>query len=39
VLVIATGSLLPAMAAHAVYDFLAGWSYGRLAREAETKAA
>jgi len=35
VLVLASGSLWPAMAAHAVYDFFAGWSYGRLAREAE----
>lgn len=35
VLVLASGSLWPAMAAHAVYDFLAGWSYGRMARAAE----
>ena len=31
-LVLASGSLWPAMAAHAVYDFLAGLSYARLAR-------
>jgi len=39
VLVITSGSLWPAMAAHAVYDFFAGWSYGRMAREAERAAA
>ena len=38
VLVLACGSLWPAMAAHAVYDFFAGWSYGRLVREAERAA-
>jgi membrane protease YdiL (CAAX protease family) len=38
-LVIASGSLWPAMAAHAVYDFLAGWSYGRMARGLEPSAA
>ena len=37
VLVLATGSLWPAMATHAVYDFLAGRSYGRLARAAEAQ--
>jgi membrane protease YdiL (CAAX protease family) len=30
-LVLATGSLLPAMAAHVLYDLIAGLSYGRLA--------
>ena len=34
VLVLASGSLWPAMAAHAVYDFFAGWSYGRMVRKA-----
>jgi len=38
-LVLATGSLWPAMAAHAVYDFFAGWSYGWMAREAEASRA
>ena len=33
VLVLASGSLWPAMAAHAVYDFFAGLSFGRMARE------
>ena len=39
VLVLACGALWPAMAAHAVYDFFAGWSYGRMAREAERAVA
>ena len=39
VLVLASGSLLPAMAAHAVYDFFAGWSYGRMVREAKLAGA
>jgi len=38
VLVLASGSLWPAMAAHAVYDFFAGWSYGRLVRATERAA-
>jgi membrane protease YdiL (CAAX protease family) len=33
-LVIGTGSLYPAMAVHALYDLIAGLSYGRLAAEA-----
>jgi len=39
VLVLASGSLWPAMAVHAVYDFLAGVSYGRMVREAERGGA
>jgi membrane protease YdiL (CAAX protease family) len=39
VLVLATGSLWPAMATHAVYDFLAGWSYGRLEQRAAANPA
>jgi len=38
-LVLVSGSLWPAMAAHAVYDFFAGWSYGRMAREAGRASA
>ena len=32
-LVLATGSLVPAMAVHALYDIIAGFSYGQFARE------
>lgn len=39
VLVLASGSLWPAMAVHAVYDFLAGLSYSRLVRRAAAAAA
>jgi hypothetical protein len=39
VLVLASHSLWPAMAAHAVYDFFAGMSYSRMVREAERGGA